>query len=495
MSGRGPSGGPPLRPQPAAIRGLVERVRTAGGRALLVGGAVIDALSDGEPVDWDIEIHGLSMDAVESLLAQYSPRAVGKTFGVFILDPERTDGLDVDVSVPRRESKVGVGHRDFRCEFDPHMTPREAARRRDFTINSVMLDLSSGQLLDPYDGLLDLAAGLLRMTDATTFVEDPLRALRGMQLVARKAPRVEAQTLAVIRGMSDSFDTLPRERVADEWRKLLLKAERPSLGLVFLHECHWLRHFPELLEMVQWSGWEQDTQRQWRSRFDSDGCPQNPEWHPEGDVWVHNNFVLDAAARVREQVDEEWQLAFMYGALLHDIAKPLTTELPRCTAHGHDKLGAQMAATFMERLSGHGRLIERVSALVLSHLQPYMLVKAGSSDAAWKRLHQRALGRLDVLGWLALADWAGRPGRDPAGPSEDGLPLRHAASEACFEFHRRLGIEPLRPLVRGRDLIAAGWSPGPHFGVALTAAFEAQIDHPEWSREQLLALALETSDG
>jgi tRNA nucleotidyltransferase (CCA-adding enzyme) len=487
---RGPGGGPALRPLPSAIAGLVACVVAAGGRPLLVGGAVIDAISAGEPVDWDIEVHGLSMDAVEQLLAPFSPRAVGKSFGVFILDPAQIDGLDVDVSVPRRESKIGVGHRDFRCEFDPSMSPREAARRRDFTINSVMLDLATGECLDPYDGLADLESGLLRMTDATSFMEDPLRCLRAMQLLARKAKRVDEQTVAVIRGMADTFATLPRERVGDEWQKLLLKAERPSVGLNFLRDCGWLQHFPELQEMTLWSGWGRGDNNQWRERFQSDGCPQNPEWHPEGDVWVHNLHVLDAAARVREQLDPEWRLAFMYGALLHDIAKPQTTELPVCTAYGHDKQGEEMVPGFMERVTGHGQLIERVAALVRHHLQPFMLVHGNAGLSAWKRLHRRMLCRLDVLGWLSLADWAGRPQRDPLGPTEEGLPVVHEASVRCWEMHQQLGIEPMTPIIQGRDLIHAGLQPGEHFGVALKAAFEAQIDNPGWTKEQLLDIAL-----
>jgi len=480
----------PLAPLPAAIAGLVERVSAAGGRALLVGGAVIDALTGSVPEDWDIEVHGLSMDTLETLLAGFSPRAVGKAFGVFILDPGRVDSLEVSFSVPRRESRVGVGHRDFRCEFDPSMTPREAARRRDFTMNSVMLDLHQGEIVDPYDGLRDLEAGLLRMTDGNTFAEDPLRGLRAMQLLARKAQRVDPQTLAVIRGMADSYGALPRERVADEWEKLLLKAERPSVGLEFLRDSGWLRHYPELLEFLQWSGWERAENQSHRHLFAGDGCPQNPEWHPEGDVWVHNNFVLDAAARVRDQVDSEWRLAFMYGALLHDIAKPPTTELPLCTSHGHDKLGEQMARTFMERLTAHRLLIDRVAALVRNHLYPFMLVQAGSSDAAWKRLHNRSLGRLDVLGWLSRADWAGRPGRDPLGPTEHGTLVRHEGSETCWRMHEDLGVEPIRAIIQGRDLIQAGWTPGPRFATALKAAFEAQLDHPQWSRERLLEIAL-----
>jgi tRNA nucleotidyltransferase (CCA-adding enzyme) len=489
----GRSDAQPLGPLPPAIRGLVERVAGAGGRALLVGGAVIDALTGDVPEDWDIEVHGLSMDRLETLLGDFSPRAVGKSFGVFILDPAMVDGLKLSVSVPRRESKVGVGHRDFRCEFDPLMTPREAARRRDFTINSVMLDLHQGEIVDPYNGLRDLKAGLLRMTDGKTFVEDPLRGLRAMQLLARKAQRIDQQTLDVIRGMVDTYDALPRERVADEWEKLLLKAERPSMGLEFLRESGWLRHYPELLEFLHWSGWERAENQIHRQQFSSDGCPQNPEWHPEGDVWIHNNLVVDAAARVRHQIDPEWRLAFMYGALLHDIAKPPTTELPRCTAYGHDKLGEQMARSFMERLTANRLLIDRVAALVRTHLAPFMLVKAGSSEAAWKRLHRRCFGRLDVLGWLTLADWAGRPARDPIGPLEHGKPVRHEGSEACRAAHERLGIEPILPLVQGRDLIAAGWTPGPRFGAALEAAFEAQLDHPDWSRERLLEIALATA--
>ena len=152
--------------------------------------------------------------------------------------------------------------------FDPMMTVEAAALRRDFSINAMAIDLRTGKVIDPYGGLADLHAGVLRATDSHLFVQDPLRALRAMQLLARKAKTVDAETMRLIRSMADTFPELAAERVHEEWRKLLLKAERPSVGLEFLRESGWIKWFPELEALI--------------------GCGQHPEWHPEGDVWIHS---------------------------------------------------------------------------------------------------------------------------------------------------------------------------------------------------------------
>ena len=350
------------------------------------------------------------------------------------------------------------------------MTPKEAARRRDFTINSLFLDLETGEIMDPFGGLADLEAGILRATDPDTFVEDDLRPWRAMQLLARKAKTVAPETLELIRSHDWDFDDLPPERKKEELDKLLLKSEKPSIGLEYLRESGLIDQpdFKELESMID--------------------CPQNPEWHPEGDVWIHNCFVVDAAARVRHMIPEEWRLAFMYGALLHDVGKPSTTVLPICTAHGHDAKGVPIALEFMGRLTNEKQLTDRVAALVLNHLRPYQLT-GKAKPSAWKRLH-RKVERLDVLGWLSRADWAGRGNRDPLTPSENGVTVEHPPSAACFEFFAELGNEPIKPVILGRHLIAEGHKPGRAFAPALAAAFEAQLDNPEWGQAELLRVAV-----
>ena len=228
---------------------------------------------------------------------RFTSNIVGKAFGVL---KTVIQDIEIDLSVPRRENKVGIGHKGFEVELDMAMTPLEAGRRRDLTINSMYLNMHNGELVDPFNGLDDLQNGILRATDYNTFVEDPLR-----------------------EKMTDEFYELPAERVFSEWEKLLLKADKPSMGLQFLRDCGWLKHFPELNDLI--------------------GCPQNPIWHPEGDVWVHTCMVIDQAAKLRDQLpNSDWRLAFMFGALLHDVGKPSTTT-PDLRAYGHDAAGVPIA--------------------------------------------------------------------------------------------------------------------------------------------------------
>jgi len=297
---------------PPIIQSLVRRIESAGGSARLVGGAVIDAIGGRQPKDWDLEVFGLSFDRLSSMFADEGANLVGAQFGIIKLSASKCDGLDIDINVPRRDNHIGKGHKDLLTEFDPGMSVEEAARRRDFTINSMAFDLGTGELLDPFGGKADLANGVLRATDGELFVQDPLRALRAMQLLARKCPHghVDPSTMNLIRGMVDSFPHLAKERVWEEFKKLLMKAERPSVGLEFLRDSGWIVHFPELADLI--------------------GCEQHPEWHPEGDVWIHSMHTVDSAAWVRDNADlpEGWAEAFMVGTLCHDVGKPSTIGSP-----------------------------------------------------------------------------------------------------------------------------------------------------------------------
>jgi len=448
---------------PAMLQSLSRRVSEAGGQALLVGGAVIDTLNERQPKDWDIEVFGLSFDDLAALFTDKGPKMVGREFGILKLSASECDGLDIDLNVPRRDNHIGAGHKDLMVDLDPGMTFEEACRRRDFTINAMAVDLSTGELVDPFGGMADLGNGILRATDPVLFVQDPLRALRAMQLLARKAKVVDPSTMSIIRGMVDSFQHLASERVHEEWRKLLLKADHPSVGLEFLRDSGWLVHFPELQILI--------------------GCEQHPEWHPEGDVWTHSLHTVDSAAWVRENgnLPDEWVEAFMFGTMLHDLGKPATTVTPQMvsdglfpkerlwTAWGHDRVGMPCAKSFLQRMTNNKKLIEKTESIVGEHMQPFHLWQGEARKASWKRLHNKL--RLDVLGWMCKCDSCGGPARHIGDPD-----LEHETSAACWDHFDEFGDEPIAPLLQGRHLVAAGLKPGPQFSVALAAAFEQQME-------------------
>lgn len=428
---------------------LVQAIKKLNGTTMLIGGAVIDSILNLEIKDWDIEVFGLSFTQLESLLLSLGlpVNMVGKSFGII---KTVINGVDIDISIPRRENRIGVGHTDFSIELDETMTPYEAGLRRDLTINSMYKDLLTGEIVDPFNGLADLEAGIIRHTNNATFIEDPLRVLRIMQLLPRKGKIVATETIELCKSITNEFNSIPKERVMEEFTKLLLKAKKPSIGLEFLRECDWLKHFPELYNLI--------------------GCEQNPEWYPEGDVWTHTMMVLDNAAILRDEVPEEWRLTFMFGALLHDIGKPATTT-EDLRSNGYDTYGATLVPTFMNRLTNETKLIENVQKIVELHMLPGQFHRSGAKLSAWKRLHNKF--RLDLLGWQSKADSNGRTGRN--------LLDRHEPSELCFKYCEEFGLavngeKNIKPLVQGRDLIELGLKPSPLFGILLAEAYELQLE-------------------
>jgi len=419
-------------------------INQAGGRPLLIGGAVIDTIQGREIKDWDIEVHGLFMDNIlAALLAnEYQVDAVGAAFGVLKV---RVGDLDVDISVPRRENKVGVKHTSFTVEIDPNMTPREASRRRDLTINSIYKNLNTNEIIDPYNGLKDLKDGVLKATDPTTFVEDPLRVLRIMQLLPRKGKVVDPQTIELCRSIKDQYGTIASERVFEEFNKLLLKAYKPSLGLQFLADCGWIDNFKALKDLI--------------------ACEQNPQWHPEGDVFQHTKRALDMASEVKYSLPEEWHLAFMYGVMLHDVGKPSTTK-EDFTAYGHDIAGVDIAEKFMKRITNDKILIQRVKYIVLYHMRVEGLFRGKAKIAPWKRLHNKL--RLDVCAAMSICDSLSRFGDNKDAP--------HPSSAYALELFKRFGPDPIPPILMGRHLIEKGIKPGPRYKKILDHAYKLQID-------------------
>ncbi|MBD0371459.1 MAG: HD domain-containing protein [Pyrinomonadaceae bacterium] len=439
---------------PEKILRLARAVKRTGGRALLVGGCVRDSLMNIEPKDWDLEVYGIEPAALRELLETFGTiNIVGEAFTVYKV------GHNLDVSLPRRERKTGRGHRAFIVEGDPLMTIEEATRRRDFTINAILQDPLSGEVIDPFDGRGDIKRRILRAVSTETFAEDSLRVLRAAQFAARFEFSIEPETVALCCAID--LTDLPRERIWGEMEKLLLRARQPSIGLKWLYDLRVVDQlFPEMKALV--------------------GVPQQYEWHPEGDVDVHTLLTVD---RAREQINDvpyPKQVTVMLAALCHDFGKPATTEFieGKTRSRGHEEAGVAPTESFLERLNIHTLdgydVRAQVIALVRDHLKPgeFYRLREEISDGAFRRLARRC--ELDLLYRVAKADSLGR--NAPWVPRE-----RWFTADAQDWFIRRareLEVEqkPPAPFLMGRHLLEIGLKPGPRVGEITRLVYEMQLD-------------------
>lgn len=448
-------------------------VRARGGRALVVGGWVRDRLLEAAadartgdttgPKDLDMEVFGIPAEELPSLLEPFGRvEPIGQSFPVYKIGT-------IDIGLPRRESKAGRGHKGFVVEGDPAMSVQDAARRRDFTVNAIAWDPLTEEFEDPFGGCEDLDKRILKAVDPATFTDDSLRVLRAVQFAARFEMTLDDDTKALCRSVR--LDDLPSERIWGEIEKLLLRAERPSIGFALALEVGVVDQlFPELKALV--------------------GCEQEPEWHPEGDVWVHTLQVIDQARQRVGDLDRADQLIVMLGAVTHDFGKPATTALldGRIRSMNHEEEGVAPAAAFLDRLNVHsidGKDVRgQVLGLVAHHLKPGMLYKVREqlTDGAFRRLSQKA--NLELLARLAKSDCLGRaPGTFDC-----------SAMDWFLERARELGVDrsPPKPLLLGRHLIDLGMTPGPDMGMLLREIYEKQLDGEIKTVEEGIALASQT---
>jgi tRNA nucleotidyltransferase (CCA-adding enzyme) len=439
---------------PEKVINLAQAVRVEGGRALLVGGCIRDLLMGQEPKDWDVEVYGIEPNKLRALLDQIGlVNVVGEAFTVYKL------GTDLDVSLPRRERKSGRGHRAFVIEGDPSMTIEDASRRRDFTINAIMEDPLTGEVIDPFHGREDIESGILRAVSLETFAEDSLRVLRAAQFAARFEFRVHPDTVELCRSID--LSDLPAERIWGEMEKLLLRARRPSIGLGWLHALKAIDQlFPELEMLID--------------------VPQDPEWHPEGDVFVHTRLVTDRARELIDDLQYARQITVMLAALAHDFGKPATTEFieGRLRSRGHEDAGVAPTATFLDRINIHTLdgydVRTQVIALVRDHLKPGEFFKKRDEvgDGAFRRLARKC--ELDLLYRVAKADSLGR--------NADWVPRdKWFGSEAQEWFIQRakeleVDQQPPAPILLGRHLLEMGLQPGPRIGEIIGKVYEQQMD-------------------
>lgn len=421
------------------VHRLAQTVAREGGRVYYVGGFVRDRLLGRDNKDIDIEVHGVTPAQLEGILDGMGKRMqIGESFGVYALK-----GYDVDIAMPRCENATGRGHKDFAVSVDPFIGTKKAATRRDFTINAMMEDVLSGEIVDHFGGQEDLKDGLIRHVNDASFVEDPLRVLRGAQFAARFGFVIAPETKALCRTMD--LSALSRERIEGEMKKALLKAEKPSI------------FWQEMREMNQLSFWFAELEA-------LIGLAQSPKFHPEGDVWTHTMCVLDSAAELRHRAAQPF--AFMMAALCHDIGKAVTSEEIDGVIHAykHEVEGLPLVEALLTRLTGEKKLISYVLNQVENHMRPNTMARHQSSQKATNHLFDDSEEPADLI-LLAMADARGTGTYVPDDSSEAFLLERLASYRQLMK----------QPAVMGRDLIEAGLKPDSTFTELLAYAHKLHL--------------------
>ena len=418
---------------------IAKKVAERGGSAYFVGGYVRDSLLGIENKDIDMEVHGIPPHELEEILDSVGERTeYGKSFGVYSIK-----GTSIDVAMPRKETAVGRGHKDFDIDVDPYIGTVKASMRRDFSIGAIMQNVLTGEIVDHFGGRDDLRSGVIRHVCAESFIEDPLRVLRCAQFAARFGFTVAEPTIEFCKKMDIS--TLPKERVFEELKKALLKAQQPSVFFEVLREMNKLREFfPELHALI--------------------GVEQGTLHHAEGDVWVHTMMVLDEAAKRRDEAKNP--LGLMLCALTHDFGKAVCTEKINGVIHAynHENAGLPLIKEFLARLTNEKNLTSYVLNLDALHMKPNTMQAHGSSVKSTNKMFDEAAEPHDLL-LLAVADNRGRRSEHPFVDTEPFLRERLAVYEEYMS----------RPFVGGKDLVAAGLTPTEDFSEILAYAHKLRL--------------------
>lgn len=448
---------------PKILENILKNLQELGARPILVGGCVRDYFLNKEIKDFDIEIFDFdSLELLEISLKKFgNVKLVGKSFGVLTL---KVEGYDFDFALPRIEKKVGNSHTDFEVITNSNLSFEEAAIRRDFTINAIGYDYFKDEFIDPFNGIDDLKNRTLKHIDEKTFVEDSLRVYRAVQFAARFEFNLDENTKELCKKivLSDELSYLPKERIYEEFKKLFLKSNKPSIGFELLRELRLLKYFKELEALIN--------------------CEQESEYHPEGDVWIHTLMCLDELAKIleKEKIEDEYKKLYLfYAVLCHDFGKPFCTKEinGKITSYKHESLGIEPTISFLEKLTNEKKFIEIVCSLVKNHLIPFQLYLLHSSEKAVKRLSLKV--NIEDLCLVCLADCLGRDIEDKCKCYDAINWLNEKAKE--LEIHN----EPIKQLVLGRDLIALGYKPSKEFKEILEFAFDLQIDE-NLSKEEIL---------
>lgn len=433
------------------VNAIVSALSSAGARVLLVGGAVRDLLLGFPIKDLDIEVHNVSLQELERVLKQFGPVSlVGKAYGVLKLH-----GLAIDWSVPRTDSSGRKPH----VQLSAQLSLKEAFARRDLTMNAMGINLVTYEVVDPFHGLQDVQAKILRAPDSKKFIEDPLRFYRVLQFMGRFEMTPDRTLTSLCKKMS--LEGVSIERIDQEFKKLFLQSKQPSIAFRWLQKIGRLKElFPEIAALI--------------------GIEQPKKWHPEGDVFEHAMQSLDAAAAFDIE-DQSRKLIIMYAALCHDLGKPLTTQ-PGGKAHGHAQAGVAVAKKLLKRITRAKELIDSVCKLVKYHLAASEFERNGAKEAAYKRLaHKLAPLTLEDVALVGLADQQGRNAK-----SHKPLKKKPREIETFVKKATKAKVltKPEKPLLLGRDLLDVV-TPGPELGRLLMEAYELQLNQGISDKEEL----------
>lgn len=449
------------------LTAIIEAIASSDGRPYYVGGYVRDSILGIPSKDIDIEVHGISPENLVNVLSTFGEvDLVGASFGVY-----KIKGMqDFDFSIPRRDNKAGNGHKGFKIKTDPFMGVIEAAKRRDFTINAIMKDAISGEIVDPFGGAKDLHNRILRVVDETTFKEDPLRALRGVQFAARFGLSVPFETMEIMAAMD--LSSLSKERFFQEFRKLLL-SDKPSIGLKLLRDTGLIHHFPEIAALID--------------------VPQDKVHHPEGCCFTHSLMVVDEAAK-NKTGDKDRDFLIAMAGLCHDFGKPGTTtfsnEKNKWISYGHEEAGEEPTRAFLNSIKAPNDFTEKVVVLVQEHLKPILFVKNKSGRKAYLKLAERLFKvglSFQDLHDLSFCDVMGRTTEKALNRNFDEG-KEFMAMVASLNAGTKAGV---KPVVTGKHLIARGINPSHEFSNILAKCkdiqFEKGIDNPDTILDEVLS--------
>ena len=437
---------------PKIIIEISDELQKRDAKAIVVGGSVRDHFLELPIKDYDVEVYGLKkLEELEEILSQYgSVNLVGKSFGVLKFVYE---GEEYDFSFPRTEKKVASGHQGFDVTCDGSMSFKTASLRRDFSINAMGYDVEKELFIDPYGAENDRNQNLLRHITDSTFIEDPLRVYRAVQFSARFGYVLHERTFNLCQQMvaDGMLDELPKERVYVEFKKLLLKSPKPSIGFKLMRELGIIeKYYPEL-----------------EAIFD---VPQSKVWHPEGDVWVHTLMCIDEMVKLKIG-DEKHDLKMMLGVLCHDLGKATHTQIKpdRISAIGHERAGLKPTESFLYRLTDEHDLIKSILPLVEHHLAPSIYFRSGAKNATIRKLSTKV--NIEELVTVARADFLGRT-------TEASLSGIYEGGDWLLAKAKELDVynEPPKAFVQGRDLIERGLNPSSEFKKILNKSYEDQLE-------------------
>jgi tRNA nucleotidyltransferase (CCA-adding enzyme) len=437
-----------------------ETVNAILGKGMIyeVGGAVRDKMlgQNTEVKDRDYLVCGIPYLELSHILREFGQvDLVGRSFGVIKFTQFRGDKKwTFDIALPRKELSTGLGHKDFSVTFEPNLKIEDDLMRRDFTINAMAISLDNDELIDPFGGQLDLKNKVIRMVSANSFLEDPLRMLRAVQFAARFEFEIEPDTFSAMKKHAPLIESVSSERITEELNKMLVRADRPSIGFRLMQSSGLLKYIlPEIEEMV--------------------GVDQPGGYH-KYDVFEHTLYTIDAAPKA---------LQVRLAALFHDVSKPGTRRVTgdKATFYGHEKLGARTAAAVMKRLRYSADIIQSVSTLVDKHMFTTDVTEKGM-----RRLIRR-VGKELIFDLLDLRR-ADVEAQGMGGTTDD---VDRFEDEIVRELEKKPPISVKDLALNGHDIMTIFELPeSPLVGKVLNYLLEKVLDEPnDNTREKLTEFA------